>query len=68
MIGTTSYYSNHRRRNSAVWQSSLEIPGTGHRERIVFNAKTGDLRRESMLNELKPRIREPQLPVGIKNQ
>jgi glucose/arabinose dehydrogenase len=34
------------------------IPGTGHLERIVFNAKTEELRRESMLNELTQRIRE----------
>jgi aldose sugar dehydrogenase len=34
------------------------IPGTGHLERIVFNGKTEELRRESMLNELKQRIRE----------
>jgi len=34
------------------------IPGTGHLERIVFNAQTEELRRESMLNELKQRIRE----------
>jgi aldose sugar dehydrogenase len=34
------------------------IPGTGHLERIVFNAKTEELRRESMLTELKQRIRE----------
>jgi len=35
-----------------------EIPGTGHLERIVFNEKTEELRRESMLWELKQRIRE----------
>ena len=35
-----------------------EIPGTGHLERIVFNAKMEELRRESMLTELKQRIRE----------
>lgn len=35
-----------------------EIPGTGHLERIVFNARTEELRRESMLGELKQRIRE----------
>jgi aldose sugar dehydrogenase len=35
-----------------------EIPGTGHLERIVFNEKTEELRRESMLGELKQRIRE----------
>src|SRR5499426_2364500 len=42
------------------------IPGTGHLERIVFNAKTEELRRESMLNELKQRIREVrQGPDGL---
>ena len=41
-------------------------PGTGHLERIVFNAKTEELRRESMLNELKQRIREVrQGPDGL---
>lgn len=35
-----------------------EIPGTGHLERIVFNARTEELRREQMLGELKQRIRE----------
>ena len=34
------------------------IPGTGHLERIVFNAETEELRRESMLTELRQRIRE----------
>jgi len=34
------------------------IPGTGHLERIVFNARTEELRRESMLVELRQRIRE----------
>jgi glucose/arabinose dehydrogenase len=34
------------------------IPGTGHLERVVFNAKTEELRRESMLGELRQRIRE----------
>jgi len=34
------------------------IPGTGHLERIVFNARTEELRRESMLTELRQRIRE----------
>jgi aldose sugar dehydrogenase len=42
------------------------IPGTGHLERIVFNAKTEELRRESLLNELKQRIREVrQGPDGL---
>ncbi len=35
-----------------------EIPGTGHLERIVFNDRTEELRREQMLGELKQRIRE----------
>jgi len=35
-----------------------EIPGTGHMERIVFNNKMEELRRESMLWELRQRIRE----------
>ena len=35
-----------------------EIPGTGHLERIVLNEKNQELRRESMLYELKQRIRE----------
>lgn len=35
-----------------------EIPGTGHLERIVFNARTEEMRRESLLGELHQRIRE----------
>ena len=35
-----------------------EIPGTGHLERIVFNARTEELRRESLLGDLRQRIRE----------
>ena len=43
-----------------------EIPGTGHLERIVFNARTEELRRESMLGELRQRIREVrQGPDGL---
>ena len=34
------------------------IPGTGHLQRIVFNERTEELRRESMLTELRRRIRE----------
>lgn len=34
------------------------IPGTGHLQRVVFNAKTEEIRRESMLRELRQRIRE----------
>lgn len=42
------------------------IPGTGHLERIVMNAKTEELRRESMLGALRQRIREiRQGPDGL---
>jgi glucose/arabinose dehydrogenase len=43
-----------------------EIPGTGHLERIVFNSKTEELRRESLLGDLRQRIREVrQGPDGL---
>ena len=43
-----------------------EIPGTGHLERIVFNEKTEELRRESLLNEFHQRIRDVrQGPDGL---
>jgi len=35
-----------------------EIPGTGHLERILFNDKMQELRRESLLTELRQRIRD----------
>ena len=42
------------------------IPGTGHLERIVFNDKTEEIRRESMLWDLRQRIREVrQGPDGL---
>ena len=43
-----------------------EIPGTGHLERIVFNEKNEELRRESLLVELRQRIRDVrQGPDGL---
>jgi aldose sugar dehydrogenase len=43
-----------------------EIAGTGHLERIVFNEKTEELRRESLLRQLRQRIREVrQGPDGL---
>jgi glucose/arabinose dehydrogenase len=43
-----------------------EIPGTGHLERIVFNQQGDELRRESLLTELKQRIRDVrQGPDGM---
>ena len=43
-----------------------EIPGTGHLERILFNEKWEELRRESLLVELRQRIRDvKQGPDGL---
>jgi aldose sugar dehydrogenase len=43
-----------------------EIPGTGHLERILFNQKMEELRRESLLTELRQRIRDVrQGPDGL---
>jgi len=45
---------------------SGELPGTGHVERVVFNAKMEELRRESLLADLKQRIRDVrQGPDGL---
>ena len=35
-----------------------EVPGTGHLERILFNEKMEELRRESLLTDLRQRIRD----------
>ncbi|MBZ5579346.1 MAG: PQQ-dependent sugar dehydrogenase [Acidobacteriia bacterium] len=43
-----------------------EIPGTGHLERILLNEKGEELRRESLLTELRQRIRDVrQGPDGL---
>jgi glucose/arabinose dehydrogenase len=43
-----------------------EIPGTGHLDRILFNEKMEELRRESLLVELRQRIRDVQQgPDGL---
>jgi glucose/arabinose dehydrogenase len=43
-----------------------EIPGTGHIERILFNDKGEELRREALLRELRQRIRDVrQGPDGL---
>jgi glucose/arabinose dehydrogenase len=43
-----------------------EVPGTGHLERILFNEKMQELRRESLLVELRQRIRDVrQGPDGL---
>lgn len=50
------------------WQGNLfvgsmvtgRIPGTGHLERIVFNSRGQEMRRESLLRELGQRLRDVQ--------
>ena len=43
-----------------------EIPNTGHLQRIVFNEKGEEMRRESLLTELRQRIRDVrQGPDGL---
>lgn len=43
-----------------------EIDGTGHLQRVVFNPKMEEIRREAMLTELRQRIREVrQGPDGL---
>jgi aldose sugar dehydrogenase len=43
-----------------------EIPGTGHVERILFNEKMEELRREMLLVDLRQRIRDiKQGPDGL---
>jgi len=50
------------------WQGNLfvgsmmegRIPGTGHVERVVFNNRGGEIRRESILREFRHRIRDVQ--------
>jgi glucose/arabinose dehydrogenase len=43
-----------------------EIPGTGHLERILFNEKMEELRRESLLVDLRQRMRDVrQGPDGL---
>ena len=41
-----------------------EMPGTGHLERILFNEKMEELRRESLLVELRQRIRDVKQGPG----
>jgi glucose/arabinose dehydrogenase len=57
-----------------AWKNNLfigamrvgEIPNTGHLERVVFNEKTEEIRRESLLWELRQRIRDVrQGPDGL---
>jgi glucose/arabinose dehydrogenase len=43
-----------------------EIPGTGHLDRVLFNEKMEELRRESLLTDLRQRVRDvKQGPDGL---
>ncbi len=62
------------RRSPPKWKGDVfvgalregEIPGTGHLERILFNEKMEELRRESLLQPLRQRIRDVrQGPDGL---
>jgi glucose/arabinose dehydrogenase len=70
-ISGMAFYNGDRFPN---WKGNLfvggmrqgEIPGTGHMQRIVFNDKTEEIRREPMLVELRQRIRDiRQGPDGL---
>jgi len=62
-VSGLTFYSGDR---FPAWKGNLfsggmrygEIPGTGRLERVVFNAKMEELRRESLLTDLKQRIRD----------
>ena len=56
-----------RRQVSGVAEQSIRrfhdggrIPGTGHVERVVFNSRGEEIRREGILRELKSRITDIQ--------
>src|SRR5262245_29017332 len=70
-ISGIAFYNGNRFPN---WQGNLSVggmrqgenPGTGHMQRIVFNDKTEERRREPMLVELRQRIRDiRQGPDGL---
>ncbi|NQV69758.1 MAG: PQQ-dependent sugar dehydrogenase [Pseudohongiella sp.] len=62
--GLTFYSGEH----FPAWQGNLfvgsmmegRLPGTGHLERIVFNSRGEEIRREGLLRELNHRVRDVQ--------
>jgi glucose/arabinose dehydrogenase len=62
-ISGKAFYTGNRR---AKWKGDVfvgglrmgEIPGTGHLQRVLFNEKMEELRRESLLVDLRQRIRD----------
>jgi aldose sugar dehydrogenase len=70
-VSGMAFYTGDR---FAAWKGNVfvgsmrtgEVPGTGHMERIVFNDKQEELRRETMLTDLHQRIRDVrQGPDGL---
>jgi glucose/arabinose dehydrogenase len=70
-ISGMAFYTGDR---FPVWKGNVfvgamrvgEIPGTGHLERLVFNGKGEEIRREMLLTELHQRIRDVrQGPDGL---
>jgi glucose/arabinose dehydrogenase len=70
-VSGMAFYTGDRlaRWKGDVFVGSLrtgEIPGTGHLERILFNEQMEELRRETLLTDLRQRIREVrQGPDGL---
>ncbi len=64
-ISAVNFYTGDK---LPAWQGNLfvgsmmtgRVPGTGHLERIVFNSRGDEVRREAMLRELGQRIRDVQ--------
>jgi aldose sugar dehydrogenase len=62
-VSGMAFYTGNR---LAKWKGDVfvgsmrtgEVPGTGHLERILFNEKMEELRRESLLVDLRQRIRD----------
>jgi len=63
--GSITFYTGE---HIPQWQGNLfvasmmtgRIPGSGHLERIVFNSRGEEVRRESVLRELRARVRDVQ--------
>jgi aldose sugar dehydrogenase len=70
-VGGIAFYTGDKlpKWKGDVFVGSLrtgEIPGTGHLERILFNSKMEELRRESLLTDLHQRMRDVrQGPDGL---
>jgi glucose/arabinose dehydrogenase len=70
-VSSLTFYTGDK---LAKWKGDLfvggvrtgEVPGTGHLDRVLFNPKMEELRRESLLTDLHQRIRDvKQGPDGL---